>query len=144
VSGVRPTGAPIGLRLFTASKAVRRAFDRALASAGGSIPMWLVLTNLKAADWRSQNDLATAVGIEGPTLTRHLDALERQGLVRRHQDPSDRRAVVVELTPEGHDAHALLREVVIGFDRRLRSGLSQEDVDRLRELLARLEENAVE
>ena len=103
--------------------------------------MWLVLTNLKAADWRSQHDLAAAVGIEGPTLTRHLDALERQGLVRRGQDPADRRAVVVELTPEGHAAHARLRDVVIAFDRRLRSGLSQDEVDALRELLGRLEAN---
>jgi len=138
---VRPRGTPIGLRLFTASKAVRRAFDRSLASAGGSIPMWLVLTNLKSAEWRSQNDLAAAVGIEGPTLTRHLDALERQGLVRRGQDPTDRRAVVVELTPVGHAAHARLLEVVIAFDRRLRSGLSQDEVDTLRELLGRLEQN---
>jgi len=140
---VRPTRTPIGLRLFTSSKAVRRAFDRALAEAGGSIPTWLVLTNLKSGAWRSQNDLAAAVGIEGPTLTRHLDALERHGLVRRHQDPADRRAVVVELTDEGHATHARLLEVVIAFDRRLRSGLSQEDLDRLRELLAKLEENAV-
>ena len=119
---MRPTKAPIGLRLFTTSKSVRRAFDRVLAEAGGSIPMWLVLTNLKSAEWRSQSDLAAAVGIEGPTLTRHLDALERQGLVWRRQDPADRRAVVVELTPEGHATHARLLEVVIAFDRRLRSG----------------------
>ena len=58
---------------------MRRAFDDALAEAGGSIPMWLVLTNLKAAAWRSQHDLAGAVGIEGPTLTRHLDGLEQPG-----------------------------------------------------------------
>src|SRR6478672_13345496 len=101
--------------------------------------MWLVLTNLKSAEWRSQNDLAAAVGIEGPTLTRHLDALERQGLVRRSPEASDRRAVVVELTPEGHAAHARLRDVVIAFDRRLRGGLSPEEVETLRELLGRLE-----
>ncbi|MES1169333.1 MAG: hypothetical protein ABUL47_01450, partial [Leifsonia sp.] len=76
LAGMRPTGTPIGLRLFTASKAVRRAFDDALSSAGGSIPVWLVLTNLKSTDWRSQHELARAVGIEGPTLTRHLDQLE--------------------------------------------------------------------
>jgi MarR family transcriptional regulator, transcriptional regulator for hemolysin len=138
---VRPLATPIGLRLFTASKTVRRAFDRSLASVDGSIPMWLVLTNLKSAAWRSQNDLATAVGIEGPTLTRHLDALERQGLVRRRQDPADRRAVVVELTDEGHAMHARMLEVVIAFDRRLRSGLSQQEVDTLRALLDRLEQN---
>ena len=81
------------------------------------------------------------MGIEGPTLTRHVDALERQGLVRRRQDPDDRRAVVVELTDAGHAAHARLLEVVIAFDRRLRSGISQEEVDTLRELLGKLEEN---
>src|SRR5262245_49244773 len=138
---MRPSGPPLGFQLYTTSKAVRRAFGEALAEAGGSIPMWLVLVNLKAGTWGSQSDLASAVGIEGPTLTRHLDALERQGLVRRRQDPSDRRAVVVELTPEGHAAHARLLAVVIAFDRQLRSGISEEDVDRLRELLGRLEEN---
>src|SRR4029079_18257536 len=97
--------------------------------------------DLKAAAWPPQNDLAAAVGIEGPTLTRHVDALERQGLVRRRQDPGDPRAVVVELTHAGHAAHARLLEVVIAFDRRLRSGISQEEVDTLRELLGKLEEN---
>ena len=138
---MRPTTTPVGLRLFNASKAVRRAFDDALSEAGGSIPMWLVLTNLKAGHWRSQHDLAAAVGIEGPTLTRHLDGLERQGLVERRQDPANRRAVVVELTPEGHAAHTRLREVVIGFDRRLRSGLSAADAAHLGALLETLERN---
>ena len=103
--------------------------------------MWLVLTNLKASAWRSQHDLAAAVGIEGPTLTRHLDALERQGLVRRRQDPADRRAVVVELTPAGHAAHARL----LGRRDRVRPAAQERAVGRrgrrLRELLGRLEEN---
>ena len=79
-----------GFGSSTTSKAVRRAFDEAhSAEAGGSIPTWLVLTNLKAAAWRSQHDLAGAVGIEGPTLTRHLDGLEQRGLVQRRQDPDE-------------------------------------------------------
>ncbi len=138
---MRPTSTPIGLRLFNTSKSVRRAFDGALAEAGGSIPMWLVLTNLKAASWRSQHDLAGAVGIEGPTLTRHLDGLEELGLVERRQDPANRRAVLVVLTGEGHAAHARLRDVVIAFDRRLRSGLSVDDLALLEDLLSALERN---
>ena len=38
---------PIGLRLAQASRTVERAFDAALAEAGGSLPVWLVLLNLK-------------------------------------------------------------------------------------------------
>jgi MarR family transcriptional regulator, transcriptional regulator for hemolysin len=138
---MRPTTTPLGLRLFQASKAVRRAFDSALAEADGSIPTWLVLTHLKAAAWRSQHDLAAAVGIEGPTLTRHLDGLERRGLVHRSQDPANRRAVLVELTDEGHAAHARLLEVVIAFDRRLRKGLSSDETAQLGALLDRLSAN---
>ena len=138
---MRPVTTPLGLRLFQTSKAVRRAFDGALAEAGGSIPTWLVLTNLKASAWRSQHDLALAVGIEGPTLTRHLDGLEQRGLVHRRQDPENRRAVLVELTDEGHATHARLLEVVIAFDRRLRRNLSAEETTQLGALLDRLAAN---
>ena len=138
---MRPTTTPLGLRLFQTSKAVRRAFDDALAGAGGSIPTWLVLTHLKASAWRSQHDLAGAVGIEGPTLTRHLDGLEQRGLVHRRQDPTNRRAVLVELTDDGHALHARLLEVVIAFDRRLRKGLSADETTELATLLDRLAAN---
>lgn len=48
-----------------------------------------------------QNALAEAVGIEGPSLVRLLDQLEAAGLVARKEDPSDRRAKVLSLTPTG-------------------------------------------
>ncbi len=48
-----------------------------------------------------QNALAEAVGIEGPSLVRLLDQLEAGGLVVRREDPSDRRAKVLSLTPAG-------------------------------------------
>ncbi len=48
-----------------------------------------------------QSALAEAVGIEGPSLVRLLDQLERAGLVERREDPTDRRAKVLALTPSG-------------------------------------------
>ena len=42
-----PFPEPIGLRLNQAARAVERAFDKALAEAGGSLPVWLILLNLK-------------------------------------------------------------------------------------------------
>lgn len=137
----RPDGPPIGLHLATTSKQVGRAFNRALGKSGGSVPVWLILSSLKGERWRTQQDLARAVGIEGPTLTRHVDALERDGLVTRRRDTGDRRAVRVELTAAGEALHAELLRAVIAFNRRLRRGLAEDDVARLRELLARLEAN---
>ena len=137
----RPDGPPIGLHLATTSKQVGRAFNRALGESGGSVPVWLILSSLKGERWRTQQDLARAVGIEGPTLTRHVDALERDGLVTRHRDTGDRRAVRVELTAVGEALHADLLRAVIAFNRRLRRGLAEHDIAQLRELLDRLAAN---
>jgi MarR family transcriptional regulator for hemolysin len=138
---VRPDGPPLGLLLATTSKAVGRAFNGALAESGGSIPIWLILNALKSEPRRTQLDLARAVGIEGPTLTRHLDGIEQAGLVRRQRGTPDRRAVQVELTRAGHVLHGRLLKAVIGFNQQLRSGLSADDVETLRRLLLRLQEN---
>ena len=141
---MRPRGTPIGLQLARASKVVGRAFNEALAEVGGSLPVWLILTTLRGDAHPSQQKLARAVGVEGPTLTRHLDQLEAAGLVRRVPHPDDRRAVRVEPTEAGLALHARMLEVVIAFNRRLTAGLSQSDLARLRELLDALEANVRE
>jgi MarR family transcriptional regulator for hemolysin len=138
---MRPRGTPIGLRLARASKTVGRAFNEALAEVGGSLPVWLILTTLRGDAHPSQQQLARSVGIEGPTLTRHLDQLEAAGLVRRVPHSVDRRAVRVEPTEAGLALQARMLDVVIAFNRRLTAGLTQNDLARLRELLDALEAN---
>jgi MarR family transcriptional regulator for hemolysin len=138
---MRPDGPPIGLLLATTSKAVGRAFNDALAAQGGSIPIWLILNALKSGRRRSQLELARNVGIEGPTMTRHLDGLEQSGLVERKRDPLDRRAVQVQLTRAGHALHGRLLKAVIAFNQQLRTGLSGDDVETLRRVLGRLRDN---
>lgn len=138
---MKPHGTPIGLQLAHTSKSVSRAFGEALAEAGGSIPTWLILTSLMDESWPAQHHLARAMRIEGPTLTRHLDGLEEAGLVVRRREPHDRRAVRVELTNAGRAKHAELRQAVIGFNRRLTAGLGDEELEELRGILERLEQN---
>ena len=138
---MRPKRPPIGLQLANTAKSVSRAFNAALAEAGGSLPVWLILTSLRGEQWRTQLELARSLGIEGPTLTRHLDGMERAGLVERRRDQDDRRAVLVELTDAGRELHNRLRKNVVDFDERLRAGLSAEEIDQVRAVLARLEHN---
>lgn len=136
-----PSRTPIGLELAHVSRAVGRAFDAALAAAGGSRPTWLVLLALKSSPVANQRELAAAVGIQGATLTHHLNAMESDGLLTRRRDPANRRVHLVELTEQGEAAFHRLREVAVAHDARLRAGLSDDDLDRLRELLGRLRAN---
>ena len=138
---MRPARTPIGLELARAARTVSRAFDDALAEAGGSLPAWLVLLNLKTRQVSSQRGLAEAVGVREATLTHHLNAMERQGLVTRTRDPGNRRIHVVELTPAGEAAFVRLAEAATAFDGRLRDGLSDAELDVLATVLGRLAGN---
>lgn len=136
-----PTVEPIGLQLTRTSKTVSRAFDAALAGAGASLPTWLVLVSLKGQRHRAQRQLAEAVGIEGPTLTHHLNRMEAAGLVTRARDPENRRVHRVELTDQGEATFFHLLGTVRAFDERLRTGLTEPELATLRQLLGRLQSN---
>lgn len=137
----KPARLPIGRQLARAAKSVSRAFDDALAEAGGSLPVWLVLLSLKSRPLRNQRELAEAVGIRQATLTHHLNAMDAQGLVTRRRDPANRRVHVVQLTEAGEAAFLRLRGAALAFDERLRRGLTDGDLGDLEELLGRLERN---
>jgi DNA-binding MarR family transcriptional regulator len=75
--------------------------------------------------------LATAEGVAAPTMTRLVDGLERDGLVRRRRDPSDARGVLVEATAAGR------RVLTKGREQRIRTlahGLTSLSPDELAEI----------
>ena len=109
-----------------------------MAEAGGSASTWQVLVLVRAQKWGTQGEMAEEMGITGATLTHHLNMLENRGLVRRWRDADNRRAQHVELTDAGVELFDRLRVVAQEHDRRLRSSLSDEEVERLAELLERL------
>lgn len=136
-----PFPVPIGLRLNQAARAVERAFDEALAEAGGTLPIWLILLNLKIRKPANQRELAEAVGVREATLTHHLNAMDARGLVTRTRDPANRRVHVVALTEAGEAAFARLRDTAIAFDAKLRAGLVDADLATLSTLLGHLAAN---
>jgi MarR family transcriptional regulator for hemolysin len=76
-----------------------------------------------------QNVLAEAVGIEGPSLVRLLDQLGAAGLVVRKEDPTDRRAKVLSLTPAGRASVALLEADLARLRERIFAGISDADLE---------------
>jgi len=68
--------------------------------------------------------------------------MQRAGLVTRERPPENRRVQRIELTEEGERTFLRLRTAAQQFDTRIRTGLSDEDIERLRELLAMLDANS--
>jgi MarR family transcriptional regulator, transcriptional regulator for hemolysin len=136
-----PFRPPIGLQLSQAARAVSRAFEDALGAAGGTLPVWLILLNLKIHKPGNQHDLADKVGIREATLTHHLNAMDTSGLVTRTRSPANRRIQLVELTEAGEEAFTRLQQAAIAFDARLRADLRDSDLDALSRLLGQLAAN---
>ena len=135
---MKPGQTPIGLLLARTAKAVGRAFDDALIAAGGSMPVWLILLALIRGRHRTQADLAGVVGVQGPTLTHHLNGMEKDGLLTRTRLPENRRVHAVALTPAGLAMFHRLRHAAMAFDSRLRREFTQDEVETLRRLLEKM------
>ena len=138
---MRPPEVPVGLDVSRTGRVLSRAFNDTLMTAGGSLPQWLVLTALKQGDHTMQRDVADAIGIEGATLTHHLNRMEDDGFVRRERASGDRRSQLVALTPAGERQFAALLREVVAFDQQLSAGFSERELTTLRKLLGRLRTN---
>jgi len=117
---------PLGKRLTFLGRAIRDQFAARLAEYGATIPTWAVLSQVHGSPGLSQARLAACIGIEGPTVARHLDRLCLEGLVTRSRDAQDRRVVRISLTPRGEQRWEELKDVRARFDDRLTAGLTEE------------------
>jgi len=132
---------PVGMNLGRTAKLVAQAFDAALVEAGGTLPVWLTLLSVKSRELANQRELAGMIGIQGATLTHHLNAMEAQGLLTRRRDPDNRRVHLVELTQAGEAMFLKLRAAALIFDKRLRAGLPDDRLAEFAEVLAALRAN---
>ena len=86
----------------------------------------------------SPTQLAEAALITTGGMTSRLDRLEDAGLVERHADPSDRRALVIRLTDEGRRVVDQVLESNLEKQLHLLAALDSDDRIALAQLLRRL------
>jgi DNA-binding MarR family transcriptional regulator len=91
--------------VLAASRALVAVAARSLAAAGDEVtlPQYRALVVLAARGPQGTAELAAALTVNPSTATRMCDRLVRKGLVRRHRQAGDRRAVRIALTATGRD-----------------------------------------
>src|SRR3954452_23573579 len=85
---------------------------RLLRPLGVSAAGGLVLGLLRDHGSMSPSELGARLIVTRATVTGLLDSLEKRGLVRRLRHPTDRRSIVVEITPEGRDVLVQVRSII--------------------------------
>src|SRR4051794_35328857 len=101
-----------------------------------------VLIRLEEGDGVRMNELADRILFSKSGLTRMVDRMEEEGLVRRERPPEDRRVIRVFLTDRGRERMRAAREVHHrGIQRHFLDHLGEEDLDGLAAALAKLQDH---
>ncbi|KEO58983.1 transcriptional regulator [Thalassospira permensis NBRC 106175] len=133
----------LGSTLMRVARCWRREIDSTLQSHGLSQTMVMPLIVLnRAAGPVRQGLIADEIGVEGPSLVRVIDALERDGLISRVCDLSDRRAKMVALTAAGKDKAAEIEIILADIRNELTADIDPENLattlDVMQQLLGKL------
>jgi DNA-binding MarR family transcriptional regulator len=139
-SGTKPMGTSIVVRLLAAHNlligVLRDGFGPSL-----TLARFDLLAQLSREDGQTLAALSRKMLVTAGNLTGLVDRAERDGIVERRPDPSDRRLTRVVLTAKGHRtaASAIRRHAEIAA--RIVEGLEEQEQADLRRLLGRLREN---
>lgn len=122
---------------------LRMDLSRTLQQAGVDITpeQWFILFRLYEQDGLAQSELADKLLHDHPNITRLVDALEASGLIRRDNDPEDRRRYLIRLTDPGRALVEKLFPLVIARRQQLFKGLDEQAIEQLHATLKTIEQN---
>ena len=81
--------------LAQANREINRQLELRLSKEGVPVEQWRILKVLSDGNGHSMGELAEAVLLNHPTLTKMIDRMVSDTLVYRVQDPNDRRKVLM-------------------------------------------------
>lgn len=97
----------VAFSLIHAAHAIEQKFEEALAASNLSAAKFGALSVMVAENRPiSLGELAAKLTCVRSNITQLVDRLEKDGLVRRVDDPADRRGVLAEVTPLGRERQA--------------------------------------
>ena len=132
-----------GLKLVQMAHRWRRVLDGALQPTGLSQSTWRTLFHLAhMGDGILQKDLAVAIGIEGPSLVRLLDNLEKDGLIERRAAANDRRGKTLHLTALGRARNREVMAIADDVRAQLLEGSTDAEIRTCLAVFDRLRANA--
>ncbi|BBD08284.1 MarR family winged helix-turn-helix transcriptional regulator [Desulfovibrio ferrophilus] len=131
--------------LDNTARDLRNLADELARPFGLSNSRWLVLYILEEhGSALSQKDLAAEIGIEGPTMVRILDGMERDGWVRRRVSDKDRRVKLIDVEEKTWGVMRELSEKLDAAKEVMLKGISNEEMIEGTELLERIRQQILQ
>ncbi|PWT74046.1 MAG: MarR family transcriptional regulator [Proteobacteria bacterium] len=128
------------LRLLSCTNLIEAEIrGRLRTSFGITLPRFDLMAQLeRSPGGLKMNELSQRLMVSGGNITGLTDQLEKEGLVTRSDDPDDRRAYTVKLTPAGRALFARMAAMHEQWVIELFAGLTSSEKTQVHRLLAKL------
>jgi len=120
----------IGFRMVRIVNLMTSAFPpESRANGEISIMEWRVLAVVACHPHITMTEIAHFTGYNQMNISRSLRSLQEKKILKRSEDPHDRRRNVTELTKSGSDVYRSISNSAAEIERRLFSGVSDADLE---------------
>ena len=123
------------------ARQLRVAFDQAVEQSGLTRAKWTLIAAVARHPGATQRLIAEALEVREITAGRLVDRLCDEGYLRRDENPSDRRAYCLYLTPAAQPVLDTLDELAKVHEAAIFAGFDAEDVESLDALLDTIARN---
>ena len=136
----------IWLRLLTCTQLIEKRVRAGLREQfATTLPRFDLMAQLERyPEGLKMNELSRLLMVTGGNVTAIVDQVEKEGLVERLDEPADRRAFRIRLTPAGRKTFTEMARAHEDWVVELLAGLSRREQDELLKLLAKVKSHAVE
>lgn len=131
----------LGFIINRTSLKVKKEFTKRLKPYDITPEQWALLNRLGEQDGLTQKDLSERTYKDQPNTARILDKLEKKELLKRTDNPSDRRAVLIFLTDKGRHVRKNIIPITTQLNKDAAMGLEKEECHQLISLLNKVYEN---
>ena len=128
--------------LTRAGSRMGNAFAKALKAFDLNLSEWRVCASLLYVPRQTLSELSVHSSSDISALSRIIDRLESQDLVKREKSATDGRSIKIVLTRKGEELAQRIVPVAKQHESVLLSGFTASDVQSLRAMLLKLYENA--
>jgi DNA-binding MarR family transcriptional regulator len=128
----------VGYLMRHGASLMREELEAAFANHGFTFVQWVTMMRVRDNPALTAGDLCRDLHHDSGAFTRVLDQLEKRGLIRRERSETDRRVVLLHLTPDGRRVVETLLPIVVERLNHALAEFSAAEVATLARLLRRL------
>lgn len=123
------------------ARALEADLEERLAAYEITRASWAVLSAILHHGKTTPAALASFIGIDRAAVTRHLDRIEKQGLVVRDRSPADRRSINLKLTVKGKRLVPKIAADSKATNAKFTAGLTRSETDTIQAMMKKMLSN---